>query len=533
MGGVVPDEVVASRPRALGRTDRRVHFARALALTSAAVRWSSFAALGACATVSGLSDFSGAAPSFGDDAGGTGGEDAVAGPVSPDDAGPNTLLDTAAASDAATNGTVRDATGGDGMGGAEGAPPDAPSTLPTLTSTSEVCKLISNTSQSDPTPNQTQTRANLLGADLGIPVDSAGTLYLFFGDSWGYKGIWQPGQSFPDAVGYALDSTSVVTATPDLLCSDLRFLTLSPGSSVGPTIDSSVVADFAAGAMTAPSGDALSNYVHNPSGGGGTTFPNLPGTDEVPSGGFASGGSIYIFYTTVNSTTDLTMVASYLATWSAPVTGGVPNYQILYHVDERVDNASPMHGDFVNVAAATANGYVYLFGTGAYRASPVHLARKSLSTLATAGGFELYDVASGTWGGTSEGAPIIDVPGYGETSVRYFASINRWMFLAEELYSGRNQIVARFADQPEGPWSNDVVVDDMADPVFLATYCCGSSGCAGQQLFAGCGTSNGGAFYGSYLLPDLIVNPDGGFTVSYTMSTWNPYNVALMQATFD
>lgn len=285
--------------------------------------------------------------------------------------------------------------------------------------------------------------------------------------------------------------------------------------------------------MTAPSGGSLSDYIHNPSGGGGTTFPNLPGSFEVPSGGFASGGSVYIFYTTVNSTSNLTMVASYLAVWSAPGTSGIPNYKILYHVDERIDNASPMHGDFVNIAAETANGYVYLFGTGAYRASPVHLARKSLSTLATAGGFELYDATSGTWGGTSEGAPIINVPGYGETSVRYFASINRWMFLAEEIYSGHNQIVARFADQPEGPWSDAVVVHDMANQAFLATYCCGSNGCTGQQLFAGCGTSNGGAFYGSYLLPDLNANPNGSFTVTYTMSTWNLYNVALMQATFD
>jgi hypothetical protein len=541
MGGVVPDEGVASRRRVTGRTEGGVHFA--LAFASAVVRCSSVAVLGACATVSGLSDFSGEAFSFGDDAGGIGGQDAVAVAV-PDgwlapqddataDGASDTHSDAAPASDVANDGTVRDAPGGDGTGGAEGASPDARAALPTLTSTNEVCKLISNTSQSDPTPNQAQTRANLLGADLGIPVDSAGTLYLFFGDSWGYKGIWQPGQSFPDAVGHALDSTSAVTATPTLLCSDLRFLALSPSSSVGPTIDSSVVADFAAGAMTAPSGGSLSDYVHNPSGGGGTTFPNLPGSFEVPSGGFASGGAVYIFYTTVNSTSDLTMVASYLAKWSTPATSGIPNYQILYHVDERVDSASPMHGDFVNIAADTANGYVYMFGTGAYRASSVHLARKSLSTLATAGGFELYDAASGTWGGTSEGAPIINVPGYGETSVRYFASINRWMFLAEELYSGHNQIVARFADRPEGPWSSAVVVHDMANPVFLATYCCGSNGCTGQQLFAGCGTSSGGAFYGSYLLPGLTVNPNGSFTVTYTMSTWNLYNVALMQATFD
>jgi len=392
--------------------------------------------------------------------------------------------------------------------------------------------LISDTTQDDPTPNGAQTGANLLGTDLGIPVDLSGTLYFFFGDSWGYAGIWQQGQSHPDTVGYAIDSTSAVTATPDLLCSDLRFLTLSPSVSVGPTVNSSVIADFAAAAMTAPAGGSLSTYIHNPSGGDGTqTWPKLPGSFEVPSGAFVSDGSIYVFYTTVDSNSDPTMVASYLAQWSSPSTGGTPGYQILYSVDERVDSAGPLYGNFVNIAAETASdGYVYMFGTGAYRASAVYLARKSLSALAAAGGFELYDATSGTWG-TVEGAPIIDVPGYGETSVRYFASIDKWMFLAEENYQGNTQIVARFASQPEGPWSGDVVVADMANAAFLGTYCCGTT-CTGQELFVDCGMSGGGAFYGSYMLPGVITGSDGSFTVGFTMSTWNLYNVALMQATF-
>jgi hypothetical protein len=45
-----------------------------------------------------------------------------------------------------------------------------------------------------------------------------------------------------------------------------------------------------------------------------------------------------------------------------------------------------------------------------------------------------------------------------------------------------------------------------------------------------CGSAG---FYGTYMLPDAITNPDGSFSIAFTMSTWNPYNVALMQATFD
>src|SRR5206468_1114377 len=126
-------------------------------------------------------------------------------------------------------------------------------------------------------------------------------------------------------------------------------------------------------------------------------------------------------------------------------------YDIQYAIDERLDTAGALGGDFINIAAVAAGDYVYLFGTGAYRASAVHLARKRLDALATPGGFDVAPTA------------IIAAAGYGETSVRYYAAIDRWMFLAEEQLAGANRIVARFADHAEGPWSDAIVVHDMAD----------------------------------------------------------------------
>ena len=403
---------------------------------------------------------------------------------------------------------------------------DGAQSLPTLLSQQQVCKLINDAAEGDPTANQTPTLANLVGTDLGIPLEVGSSLYFFFGDSHGYKGIWQPGQSFPDAVGYSLDSATALAAKPGLLCSDLRFLTLSPSASLGPTIDPSIVADFAAAAMSAPSGQSLSTYIHNPSGDSQNSFPYLPGTSEVPSGTFAYGSDAYVFYTTVDSPTDPTMEASYLARWSSPSTQGTPGLNVLYSVDDRLGTGSPLFGDFVNVAAETSGSYLYLFGTGDFRKSPVRLARKALSSLASAGGFELYDAASGTWG-TSRGAPIIATPGYGETSVHFFSAINRWMFLAAD-FDMHSQVVARFADQPEGPWSAPIVIQDMADPVFTSLYCCGQS-CVGAQMLL---CSGGNTFYGAYLLPEVAVQSDGSFTVDYTLSTGNPYDVVLMQATF-
>jgi hypothetical protein len=403
--------------------------------------------------------------------------------------------------------------------------------VPALVSVGQVCKLLNNLNTSDPTPNQVQYRANILGADLGIPVDSGGTLFFFFGDTVGFAGIWN-GPSHPDAVGYATDPTSAVVADPSKLCQGLAMLTLPPAQSIGPTVDSRVQADFAAGSMAPPQRHSLSEYIHNPAGGSGKTFPNLPGDFEVPSGAFANGGSIYLFYTTVVSPAqDFPMKGSYLARWSAPAANASPDYDILYTVDERFNGAGALGGDFINIAAAPADLYVYMFGTGEFRASPVHLARKRLDQLSTAGGFERFDATSRTWApaGTAASAPVITVAGYGETSVRSFESIHRWVFLAQELVGHKNRIVARWANRPDGPWSAPTVVLDMADPAFLSSSCCvPDDHCEGTQ-FLDCDLTG---FYGAYLFPDVQAHVDGSFTIIFTVSSFNPYNVALFTATF-
>lgn len=386
----------------------------------------------------------------------------------------------------------------------------APSSLPRVTSVSEVCKLISNDGIDDPSGNDPQLGTNLHGTDLGIPVTNGDSLYVFFGDSVGYKGIWQFGESQPDAVGVA--NASAVAKDPAALCTQLGFLHLAANQSIGPTVDARIAHDWAAVSMTPPAGEAIGDYIHNPAGHG--KFPNLPGDFEVPSGAFSVNGAIYVFYTTVDSA--IQMKGSYLAKWITPAPNGQPNLNILYHVDERFDANGALGGDFINNAALVDGDYLYIYGTGAYRASPVHLARKKLADLETAGGFERFP------------DPIVPDPYIGELSVRYYPSIGRYMMLNQQGTPTANQIVARFATKPEGPWSSAVVVSDMGDPSFRAKYCCAGMSCAGQELMH----CDRAGFYGTYLLPDIKTNSDGTFTATYLMSTWDPYNVALMQATF-
>jgi hypothetical protein len=406
---------------------------------------------------------------------------------------------------------------GDAGGGTtpDGGP--APPATPVLVQLDQLCKLISNRNQDDPTANDTHHRFNLRGTDLGIPVANGNDVFFFFGDSAGAAGIWPLGpQSLPDAVGYSAVGGAALAADPKTLCSNLALLALAPQDSIGPTVDPSVQRDFAAGAMAAPAGGVLADYIHNPAGDrGANQFPQLPGDFEVPTGGFSFGGAIYLFYSTVQ-VSPIEMKGSYLARWATPSTTGLPNYEIEYAVDERFDAGGALHGDFINIAPVVSGDYVYLFGTGAYRASPVHLARKRLDALAMPGSFERFDT------------PVVADASIGELSVRYYAAIDRWVMLDQEMWNSRNLVVARFADAPEGPWSDRVIVADMGDPVFAAAYCCVNNDCSGARLF----NCDRAGFYGTYLLPEVAANADGSFAITFTMSTWDPYNVALMRATF-
>jgi hypothetical protein len=402
--------------------------------------------------------------------------------------------------------------------------------IPRVVSTTQRCKLINRQNNLDPTDNKTHFTANIQGSDLGMPIAHNGTLYIFFGDTVGFRGIWNFGESLPDAVGFSAVSAAEIANNPEKLCSNLRFVTLPANSSIGPGQDARIAADFAGEYMRPPPGHTINEYIRNPAGRG--AFPNLPGDFEVPSGAFSYGGSIYLYFTTVQSPADVTMKASYLAKWAAPATNAVPAYDIQYKVDQRFDANGPMHGDFINIAPVVHGDYVYLYGTGNYRRSPVHLARKRLTTLAAEGGYERYDAASKTW--KPENAvgvePIVKSAGNGEMSVRYYPSIQRFMSLNQEELPTSNRVIARFSASPEGPWSDAVVVHDMGDAAFRGKYCCqNTTTCTGEQLFH----CDRAGFYGTYLFPDVIKGPGTKFTVAYTMSTWDPYNVALMQATFE
>src|ERR1700674_2114878 len=62
----------------------------------------------------------------------------------------------------------------------------APSPVVRIGTSDKICQAIGDTDWEtrQPTASQTFTRAGLDAADLGYPVEHAGKLFLFFGDSW-------------------------------------------------------------------------------------------------------------------------------------------------------------------------------------------------------------------------------------------------------------------------------------------------------------------------------------------------------------
>ncbi len=154
--------------------------------------------------------------------------------------------------------------------------------------------------------------------------------------------------------------------------------------------------------------------------------------------------------------------------------------------------------------------HVYLWGTPGGREGGVKLARVLPSQIENLSEYQFYD---GTIAGfpqwtTSEFNAEKVVPsrpeggtGVGEMSVMYNEAVGAWTML---YITGGSQpdFEIRQAPQPWGPWS---------DPVRVADF------------------SQAPGLYSPYMNPLYV--EDGGKTLYFTMSLWNPYDVYLAKVT--
>ncbi|MCA1597098.1 MAG: DUF4185 domain-containing protein [Chloroflexi bacterium] len=308
----------------------------------------------------------------------------------------------------------------------------------------------------------------IVGTDLGSSFEHHGKLFFLFGDTWG-----RPGDR--DLVGWTR------SRSPEKI--DLSFYKDADGKWLPLTVPGVAQAGF-----------------------------------EVPTGGVSVNGKMYIVVTTDWSAEKL-MGRSVLAV----STDDGKTFTAVYSLSTT---------KFINVAFWKAGGWVYLWGSGRYRQSSVCVARVKPGDLADHSRlryFAGFDPAGrARWSEhEQDAAELFHHNVVGELSVAYIKPVKRYVMLYN---SGEPRgIVMRSAGTPWGPWSDPhVIFNPRADGGYghfmhvpPAGQDDGLSDPGRQDVWGG--------EYGPYVISRFTTGDKDGCRLFYTMSTWNPYNVVIMQ----
>jgi hypothetical protein len=220
----------------------------------------------------------------------------------------------------------------------------------------------------------------------------------------------------------------------------------------------------------------------------------------------------------------------------------------------------PLGGNFVWITPliAPAEGFLYLFGTGQFRASPVYLARLPLTHLgqdfpqfvtqylADAPGLKFYNSSlTPPWDSNAANATPLDFDGdanagLGEVSVRYFNDAGVFLMAYSHSTGSGQQVVVRWATTITGLW-HELIALDMTQQINQCNYCSNADAptCSGLGITVPSPQAFTQCYPSSLYAPDLLPYPTnvstslvGGqpvmyFTVSYLLSTFVPYDSVL------
>lgn len=341
-------------------------------------------------------------------------------------------------------------------------------------STKKVCQLTGDFDRAlgQPTLSQTGKRFGVFATDLGSSFEHDGRLFFLFGDTVGRPG---------DRDGIAW------TQSHD---------------------PSNILLNF----HLAPDGKWLP--------------PTVPGVDngafDVPSGGVSVGGRMYVVFTTDWSAAKGDMGRSVLA---ASEDDG-RSFQALYDLSTT---------KFINVSFWSSGGWLYLFGSGPYRKSSPYLARVRPTDLSRRSQLQYFSgvdpKGQPQWNASEQAAtPIFHHDVIGEFSVAYCRSVARYVLLYNS--PSPRGITLRSAATPWGPWSEGQIIFDPwrdggyghfmhvpADPKANT-----NDAVRDPQR-----ETVWGGEYGPYIMARFTVGSKGRCRLFYTMSTWNPYQVVVMQ----
>ena len=344
-----------------------------------------------------------------------------------------------------------------------------------------------------PTLSASASRSGVRGTDLGVRIDHAGDTFLLFGDTH-----WtRPWLGTRDALARVGDPGADRPAV-SLHGSPLRLR------------------------------------------GGGTTMREY----DVPLDAFSLGDQLFVFHTS-NHFRDAQVMGRSVLTRAKPGRLRIDPAARWHPVGLRYLATFSDHR-FINVSAQRVGDELLLWGTGAYRADDVRLAKVDLTAPGvvdglTHGSAVAFSAAVRYWAGPgrwsrneADARPVLTPGALGELSVRWVPEIGRYLMLT---MSGPEDpigaaVLLRTASEPWGPWSPrvrlfDWIGDGMSHHDDARRFIRAShSDVVGDAIFAGQAEATGAA-YAPYLFD---ARRDGDEVVlRYTLSTWNPYQVVLMR----
>ncbi len=341
------------------------------------------------------------------------------------------------------------------------------------------------------TLNQTQTRYQVGGTDLGYPFTHDGRLYFAFGDTSG------PG-----------DSLAFTRDTDPEGCLHLTFV--ADGNHFRP--------------ISAP-GVSL-------------------GLFEVPTTGFSANGAMYVFVWTDHldlGDGSFTNPIGHAALLRSDDNGR--NFRLIW--DHLGDQLVYLSAAVVNNADIPGLGQgpgksLLIWGSGKlYRQSNPHFAFVPLGQVEDKSAIRYFNGfdANGrpVWGSQPDPNPdigkLFDQACVGELSVTWNRNLQRWLMTYNCDAPGGADVLARAAQTPWGPWSTPAV---LFDPQADAGYCHfirGPGECGPPSDPNSPRSNTPGGIYAPYIIQPLTRGGAQTTTVYYVMSTWNPYQVSLMRTT--
>ena len=425
-------------------------------------------------------------------------------------------------------------------------------------STQKICQLTGEKDLFSPgqqyTINRTETNYGLAGVDLGASFEHNGRIYFLFGDTISSVGFSDDNGNRP------VDGDSIAWVATDADPEQCLQSAAPPPTSITPLTF-----------LTAPDKRYLSPRVQH-----GSNIIPRSGFD-VPAAGFSANGNLYAFFTTDSDPNQIapclheTMGRSVLARLDDESQN---RFTYLYDVSCRpgiacavpnpglcnFSTASPSGsaGYFINVSPVIVNNAdvpglpdiadpagkgLLLWGSGQYRCSNVYLAYVPLNSIESSTRlswrYAVIDTAGQVhWSGCEADAiPLLNqAPCIGEFSVAWNPFLHKWLM----LYNCPNAIYYRVADQPWGPWSDQLTLfDPRCDHGYChlihSPHCCDfqaadcAAGKAKDNLVGDADRTAGP--YGPYVISSLTKGDATSTTIYWLMSTWNPYEVVLMKST--